>query len=145
DGRAGLLLRAPLLVSKNSDSSIIKRGVATLVHYLCLDIGPPAGISLTDPALASDDARRRYSNRERIANITASDGCMKCHASINPYGFLFEAFDAMGRMRAIERTYSTTSGLVIAEHAVDTSVDGLEVDGPGRSLSGAADLMDELR
>lgn len=142
-GRAGLLLRAPFLASKGADSNIIKRGVAVRTRLLCESIGAPSGISLTDPSLAGDDARRTSSNRERIHRATSVDGCRSCHTFINPGGFVFEGFDSLGRARTVESSFGQ-AGHLIARHPIDTRVSDVSVDGERLMVDDAMGLIDQL-
>ena len=47
--------------------------------------------------------------REDVAGKTASDSCQACHGLINPIGFTFENYDAIGRWQ----TKEVTSGLPV--------------------------------
>ena len=41
--------------------------------------------------------------RERVMLQTKPQACQSCHATINPLGFAFENFDAVGRFRKTEQ------------------------------------------
>ena len=41
--------------------------------------------------------------RERVSLQTKPQACQTCHATINPLGFAFENFDAVGRYRTTEQ------------------------------------------
>jgi len=70
--------------------------------------------------------------RERIVAHTASETCQGCHSLMNPIGFAFEGFDAMGRPR------TTDNG-----KPVDTSgaLTGTDVDG---AFNGPEELASKL-
>ena len=64
------------------------------------------------------------STRERTERVTQMEGtaCIGCHKEvINPWGFVFEGFDALGRVRRTEVVRSDT-GTALGEKAIDASV-----------------------
>jgi hypothetical protein len=60
--------------------------------------------------------------RERVALQTRPQTCQTCHGMINPLGFTFENFDAVGRYRAVDNgkpvdahgAYQTRAGQTVA-------------------------------
>ncbi|HEY3593921.1 MAG TPA: DUF1588 domain-containing protein, partial [Polyangiaceae bacterium] len=97
-------------------------------RMLCQDIPPPPPTLMVtlpppDPTLTT---------RERIVAHTASETCQGCHSLMNPIGFAFEGFDAMGRPR------TTDNG-----KPVDTSgeLTGTDVDG---TFNGPEELASKL-
>jgi hypothetical protein len=118
---AGLLTQPAFLAAhaQSLDDSPIQRGHFVRTRMLCQDIPPPpptlqVTLPPPDPTLTT---------RQRVAAHTASDTCQGCHALMNPIGFAFEGFDAMGQPRA------TDNG-----QPVDTSgqLTGTDVDGTFR-------------
>jgi hypothetical protein len=64
---------------------------------LCFETNPFHDTILSIPDLPDQ------TNRERVEALTAETGCAGCHeALINPLGFAFEAFDGLGRFRALD-------------------------------------------
>ncbi|HEY6078869.1 MAG TPA: DUF1588 domain-containing protein [Polyangiaceae bacterium] len=115
---AGLLTQPAFLArhAQSLDDSPVQRGHFVRVRMLCQDIPPPPPtLKITlpppDPSLTT---------RERIAAHTASETCQGCHSRMNPIGYAFEGFDAMGRPRTTDngKPVDTTGELV------DTDVDG---------------------
>ncbi len=51
--------------------------------------------------------------RERVTLQTGSAECMSCHRTINPLGFAFENFDAVGKFRAEDRGKPVDSSAVL--------------------------------
>lgn len=144
-GRKGLLMRAPVIANPTTDSNIIYRGVKIQTRFLCDSPGLPSGVALDNPAVRTDQARIQFTNRQRITQLTSSATCIGCHAKINPYGFLFENFDSLGRSRSQERSYSDFSRALLATHPVDTQVDRVFVDEEiAPSLSGSETFVDNL-
>src|SRR5690606_11598740 len=60
--------------------------------------------------------------RENVELRTGDTECQTCHAAINPLGFAFEGYDAIGRVQVEE----VTSGLPVDTRAtiIATDVDG---------------------
>jgi len=67
--------------------------------------------------------------REKVTEMTRSQNCQGCHATINPLGFSLEHFDAIGRWRTKEKN----KPIVSTGEFIDST--GAEI-----KLSGARDL-----
>jgi hypothetical protein len=95
--RPGFLTRLGFLTqnASRSQSDPIHRGVDVNFKVLCADLkSPPPGT----PALP--DSIPGQTNRERVALHTSAVTCADCHEQIiNPIGFAFENYDAIGRVR----------------------------------------------
>jgi hypothetical protein len=95
--RAGLLTQPGLLalLGKADQSAPILRGVFVRQRLLCAPLPPPPpGASTIPPGTPA--AR---TTRELYANLTAPSPCNSCHDQINPIGFGFEHYDAIGKWR----------------------------------------------
>ena len=57
---------------------------------------PPADVDTTIPVL--EDA----TERQRIESVTTAPTCAGCHSFINPFGFMQENYDAIGRYRTTD-------------------------------------------
>src|SRR5204862_5044381 len=66
---------------------------------LALPFRPPPDAFPPLPAELHPD----LTTRERVALQTKPQACQSCHAVINPLGFIFERYDAIGRFRAKEK------------------------------------------
>lgn len=97
--RAGLLTRAGFLARNATlrESDPIHRGVFINLNLLCRTIATP-------PTLPSDLMPSGTTTRERVTSITGEGTCgAGCHATmINPVGFAFEHYDAVGSYRTTE-------------------------------------------
>jgi hypothetical protein len=94
--RLGIFSQPAVIASHSGPTStrLVKRGVFFTRKVMCLPLGvPPAGVDTTIPATAMG------TERQRIAGVTSSARCQGCHAFINPFGFMQENYDAMGRYR----------------------------------------------
>ena len=76
----------------------ILRGVRVLERIACMPLGEP--VEGAEAALPPDTLTADRTNRERTAAATSSRICATCHDRINPPGFAFEHYDAIGRWRA---------------------------------------------
>lgn len=96
--RPGLFTRLGFLAYNGTlrDPDSIHRGVEINRTMMCASLSPPPGII---PALPT--VQPGQTNRERVSAHTGPGTCgAGCHATIiNPIGFAFENFDAMGQLR----------------------------------------------
>ena len=73
---------------------LVKRGVFFTRKMMCLPLGsPPQGVELQIPENPS------MTERQRIEAGTSQPRCQGCHKSINPFGFMQENYDPIGRFR----------------------------------------------
>lgn len=129
--RLGLLSQAGFLASHahTQKTDPIHRGLFVVRDLLCRSIGDP-------PAAASTATLPEGSNprttREEVTLLTSPTGCIECHQVINPPGFAFEAFDAVGQWREHE-----------GEEEVDTRAT-VTLDGADHDVTGAVELIELL-
>ncbi|AUX26351.1 hypothetical protein SOCEGT47_069120 [Sorangium cellulosum] len=129
--RAGLLTQAGFLSAHAffDKTSPIHRGVFLQRQILCATLpDPPANIDTTLPPIAGEIR----TTRDQVEAHTSPDACNKCHAMINPAGFAFEHYDAVGRHRADEDG-----------EAIDPTGE-LQVGGATIRFDGAVDLVTQL-
>jgi hypothetical protein len=129
--RAGLLTQLGFLSAHAyaSDTSPIHRGVFVLRRILCEEIpDPPGGIDLTLP----ETTEEIVTTRDQIEAHTAAAACSNCHSMINPIGFAFEGFDAVGAARD-----SDNGAPLDTAGSVELSLGNLE-------FTGAVDLIRQL-
>ncbi len=97
--RAGILGQASFLAltSKPGDTSPTARGLFVREQFLCQHVPePPPGTNTNLPPLAE---ARPQTNRERLAVHLNNESCASCHTLIDPIGYGFERFDAIGAHR----------------------------------------------
>jgi hypothetical protein len=99
--RPGILTRLGFLMQNATlnQPDPIHRGVDVLNRLLCAELMPPDG---TIPELPEIMAGQ--TNRQRVDAHTGEGTCgAGCHSAlINPIGFAFENFDAIGRIRTMD-------------------------------------------
>lgn len=105
DERAGVLTQ-PLVLARHStyDSSApVYRGAFVWRDLFCepLPSPPPEAVEAGRMALAETESLPA-TTRERTEIMTGGDACVGCHALINPIGFTFEHYDAIGAYRSSE-------------------------------------------
>ena len=98
-GRGGIFGQAMFLTvtSKPSDTSPTERGLYVREHFLCQDVPPPPpGLNTSLPPVTDE---KPMTNRERLSVHLNNESCASCHRLIDPIGFGFENYDAIGRYR----------------------------------------------
>src|SRR6185503_210726 len=129
--RAGMLTQAGFLSvhALPNQSSPVTRGKFIRELLMCQPPSPPPpDLNVTPPEV--DPTR---STRERFAQHTANPACASCHALMDPIGFGFESYDAIGRFRTVD-----------GNKPVDASgeiVRSMDLDGKFR---GARELAEKL-
>jgi mono/diheme cytochrome c family protein len=128
--RSGVLALGAVMAryAHSDQGSPIQRGLFVRRNLLCQSFPlPPAN------AGGVPDVSATATTRERFAMHTARAECAACHQYIDPIGFGFEGFDAIGSYRTME------SGLPI-----DTSGDVNDVEGLGTGTHASFSTMSEL-
>jgi hypothetical protein len=107
--RSGFLTQAGFLSSYVSDTEpdIIHRGVFIATRLLCIKLPPPAPNAGHLPDIQPD-----MTNRERVETTTGKGTCGEgCHTSLlNPLGYGFENYDALGQYRTLDRDLPVDAG-----------------------------------
>ena len=105
-------------------SDPVHRGVFLLRQAMCRPLDPPdmmVNTTLPEPT-------QFKTTRDRFEAATKDAACAGCHGSINPLGFSFENFDAVGRYRSDENGHAvnaTATLPIVDEQGVKHDVDGL--------------------
>ncbi|MGH9722250.1 MAG: DUF1592 domain-containing protein [Bryobacteraceae bacterium] len=94
--RGGLLGQGLLLAltAKPDDTSPTARGLFIREQFLCQHVAdPPPGVDTNLPPVSE---ARPVTNRERLSEHVTNPSCANCHNLIDPIGYAFEKFDAVG-------------------------------------------------
>lgn len=131
--RAGLLTQPGLmaLYARPEQSSPVARGVFVRERLLCQHLPPPPN----DVVIEAPDPDPSATTRERFAEHTGKPECAGCHILIDPIGFGFEHYDAIGKWRTEE------NGLTVDASGELLSVDDETVQG---EFDGAVELAAKL-
>lgn len=125
--RLGVFTMPAVLASHSGPTTtrLVKRGVFFVRKVMCMPLGaPPQGLDTSVPSDAGD------TERERIENATAQPACAGCHGFINPFGFMLEEFDAVGRYRTTEAGHPINARIDVdfledGPFSADGAVEGL--------------------
>jgi hypothetical protein len=119
--RAGLLAHASVLATyaHSDQTSPVRRGLFVRRRLLCQDLPPPppnaGGVPEVDPSATT---------RQRFEQHGSDPACFGCHQYIDPVGFGFERFDAIGRVRDTDSGQPIdASGLLRGAEGLDSGVD----------------------
>ncbi|WP_438018509.1 DUF1592 domain-containing protein [Sorangium sp. So ce315] len=127
--RAGFVTHAGLLAlyAKPDRSSPVHRGRFVRQSLLC-QIPPPPPDVVPEPPMVDPTK----TTREQFSQHVSDSGCRSCHALLDPIGFGFEHYDALGRWR------DTENGIPVDASGELTQTD---IDGP---FDGAVELAHRL-
>ena len=98
--RLGIFTQPAVIASHSGPSTtrLVKRGVFFTRKVMCLPLGlPPPGVNTTLPEI------KNATERQRVEMATAAPTCQGCHAFINPFGFMQENYDPIGRWRTMDQ------------------------------------------
>lgn len=126
--RIGIFTQPAVIASHSGPTTtrLVKRGVFFTRKIMCLPLGaPPPGVDTTVPTTPG------ATERQRIESITTMQPCSGCHSFINPFGFMQESYDALGRFRTRDESDLPINPSITVEFldegplATQTSVDAL--------------------
>jgi hypothetical protein len=123
--RSGLLTRLGFLADRSTltQPDPIHRGVLVAQRIICADLPPPP------PGVTALPLTTAPTNRERVDLHTGVGTCGEgCHSAIiNPAGFPFEHYDAIGRFRLEDNGYPVNAADTYLLDGVDVAyADALE-------------------
>lgn len=129
--RAGLLTHASILATyaHSDQTSPVRRGLFVRERLLCMDLGTPPANAGGVPDVSAD-----ATTRERFEQHSSNVACNSCHQHIDPLGFGFERFDAVGRVR------DTDAGKPVDASGFITYLEGWTVDGGNHGFSSLPEL-----
>ncbi|MDX2023117.1 MAG: DUF1592 domain-containing protein [Deltaproteobacteria bacterium] len=121
--RPGILTRGAWLTfaAHNNQTSPTLRGKFVLERILCGTVPPPPPAVNNTPVPVSTTR----STRERMAAHTNDPSCSGCHKLMDPLGFAFEGFDAVGRIRTQDAGKPVDATTKIEEGPVTGEFDGV--------------------
>ncbi len=124
--RAGILTQTALLSTTANayEGSLILRGKLLREQFLCQRLAPPPAVVPPIPALAPGQ-----SLRERSVIHMSNASCKVCHELMDPIGYGFGNYDAIGAYRTTE-----------AGKTIDASGSISGLDGSDQSFNGPAEL-----
>ena len=84
-----------------TESGPVLRGVAMLRRIACIDVASPSSLNIQVTPPVPDPTK---TTRERFSVHATDPVCASCHSKIDAFGFAFENFDGMGKVRTTEGT-----------------------------------------
>jgi hypothetical protein len=125
EDRAGVLTRVGFLAghAHAASSSPIRRGAFVLQELLCEELSPPQDVDMEIPT----ESAEAPTIRERLEQHWTDPACAACHVRIDPLGFAFEHYGALGERREV-----WDDG-----YAVDATgdLDGVPFDGAAEAMA----------
>ena len=148
--RAGILTRAAFLsvYAGARTRSPIRRGVFVLQNTLCRALGEPPPNANDVRVEGGDGEDGVRSLREDVTARTSASECAACHEIINPIGFTFAHYDAIGRFRTDEVQVVDDVEHVFTRDPAGELASGSDADGTfadATELSRALSESEEVR
>ncbi len=134
---SGLLTQGAFLAvhAKANQTSPTLRGKFIRERLFCDPPPPPPPNIVVSPPTVDP----RLSTRQRFAQHTADENCKSCHQLMDPVGFLFEHYDAIGRWRDVDGGQAVDATGYLVGTDVDANFDGVP------ALAQALVQSDEVR
>jgi hypothetical protein len=121
--RSGLLTQASVMavLAGVEEASPILRGKFVREKFLCETIPPPpASVDITPPKCDP-----KVTKKERFARHRTDPTCASCHEMMDPTGFAFEHYDAVGAWRTVDEAFPVDAvGMLSGTDDADGSFDG---------------------
>lgn len=120
--RAGVLTHIGFLskYGSQSQSDPILRGVHISLDIMCSSLPAPPNDIPALPALLEGQT-----NRQRVETLTSVQPCAACHNTfINPPGFAFERYDAVGQWRDLDNGQPVNAAATFQLDGQNVSYDG---------------------
>lgn len=134
--RSGIATHPAVLsiTAKSDSTSIVNRGRFVVEKLACGHVpDPPDDVDLDLDKLAAE-AGGRITGRQLAERHAREPACAGCHKFMDPFGMVFESYDAVGRHRTME-----DNGLPI-----DTSVQINDAIGVTGKFDGARPLLEAV-
>lgn len=108
--RAGVATRAAFLFVYATPEipSPIRLGAAIWRDFLCYTFPPPPPEAMDVRIVPGEQGGRVLSIRQAVEAKTSGGNCVGCHAKMNPAGFTFGHYDALGQWQDEERGVTPT-------------------------------------
>jgi len=120
--RSGLLTQAAFLADKAHPiaPAPVRRGLFIRTAVMCQDIpAPPDDVDTSIP-----EQGEAQTNRDRTAAHSADPSCAGCHEYMDPLGFAFENYDAIGQWRDTDNGFPVDATGSVVQTDGETPFDG---------------------
>jgi hypothetical protein len=135
--RLGLLTLGGMTAGSTTSNltNPVLRGIFVANKLMCRNVELPTGFTPMVP-----DPYSGKTARERYSKHSASDVCASCHKIIDPLGFPFENYDAVGLYRASEKWTDRTTNITY-DTPIDASGSVPGVPGTAKNAVELAQLL----
>jgi hypothetical protein len=137
-GRRGLLNQGAFLsvYAHASETAPVLRGVAIMRRVACLPLKSPTELNIVVTPPMPDPSK---TTRQRFDLHVTDALCRSCHQSIDAFGFAFEGYDGMGKLRSTDSNLPVDSTTTVATgHDFDGSY--ADSNGLAAALAASADV-----
>lgn len=135
--RSGLLTQAGFLAGHSfaGEPSPIHRGLFVRSKLLCQDLVLPPSVEVEAPVIDPN-----VSLRDRLDQHRKDPSCASCHSFMDPIGFGFGNYDAIGRWQTTEGKFKADGvGNIVGTDDIDGAFEGaVEL---GKRLAGSATVQ----
>ena len=139
--RRGFLTTAELLVSGSGSNNPFRVGGRIHKHILCREFGdldPPMDLGEVHETDVLQTTREHYESL-----IPQGSSCVGCHQQLNPLGFPFEQFDAIGRYRGNSERIFDSQGNFLGQLQTNT-VTTVRLSGQEIGVANSLDLIHRI-
>ena len=121
--RSGVLTHASLMtvLTHSEETSPILRGKFIREKLLCQPVPPPP----PGTVMKLPEVDPRHTKKQQFARHRTDPSCSSCHQMMEPMGFGFEHYDALGAWKTLDRTFPVDAvGVLTGTAEVDGAFDG---------------------
>lgn len=145
--RAGILTQPALMAAFASslETSIVKRGLFIVRRAMCLPEPPAPSPEIFALATAQASDLTQTERQKAAFRNNPANPCSGCHGLIDPYGMVFENYDAIGRHRtsllsgaAVDASATMQEQVIMTPEQMDADPDFTE------SVNGALDFTSRV-
>jgi hypothetical protein len=145
--RAGVLTQPALMAAFASslETSIVKRGLFIVKRAMCLPEPPAPTPEIFALATAQAGDFTQTEKQKAAYRNNPANPCSGCHGLIDPYGIVFENYDAVGRYRTallngdgVDASTTMTEQVILPEERRSDDEDFTE------AVSGAIDFVNQI-
>jgi hypothetical protein len=128
--RAGVLTQPALMAAFSSslETSVVKRGLFVVRRAMCLPQPPAPTPEIFALAVAQAGDLSRTEKQKAEYRADPANPCAGCHGLIDPYGLVFENYDAIGRYRTMLLSGQAVDASATMQEQVVLSPDTFSAD-----------------
>lgn len=147
DERAGVLTQPALMAAFASslETSIVKRGLFIVRRAMCLPQPPPPTPEIFALATAQAGDFTQTEKQKAAYRNDPANPCSGCHGLIDPYGIVFENYDAVGRYRtALSNGDAVDASTTMTEQVILPEANRADDEDFTEGVDGALDFVQQI-